>query len=70
MKEEMKPCPFCGNDSLCLDGVEKAANFADQPRVECCQCHASGPIIDNGTFEEAVEAWNKRVEEIYKHAEE
>jgi hypothetical protein len=55
-------CPFCKRDSLCFDGEEHAADFTAQPHVVCTNCHARGPIANNGTFEDAAALWNKWTE--------
>ena len=47
---ELKPCPFCGGEAEKRDGF-----------VECKYCGASTWCFFE-SVEDAVEAWNKRVE--------
>ena len=54
-KEELKPCPFCGE--------EKIYYYNPSPidhRFNCCKCLAS--TGSHSTKEEAMEAWNNRYE--------
>lgn len=59
--EELKKCPFCGGEAKVeyfksINNVEIVA-----AEVMCTKCRAS-----SGTYrtkEEAIEAWNRRVEE-------
>ena len=48
----IKPCPFCGKEG-------QAVGSSSGWKVFCRKCYV---IIGNnlGTYEEAVEAWNKR----------
>lgn len=51
--EELKPCPFCGGvASLCYEEDEGVY-------VKCTGCQIK---IEFATNEEAIEAWNRRVE--------
>lgn len=52
--EELKPCPFCGGEA-----VRKCIFPNRYFFVECKNCHVSLPF--KGTKEEAIEAWNRRV---------
>ena len=56
MTEKLKPCPFCGSENV------KA--FTDDIQalswVECLSCH--GMMMNLGTEEENIEAWNRRAE--------
>lgn len=47
---ELKPCPFCGNESV---GVDEWETYA---QVTCGRCDAAGPCCND--VEEAVERWN------------
>ena len=47
---ELKPCPFCGNESV---GVDEWETYA---QVTCGKCDACGPCGND--VEEAVERWN------------
>jgi len=54
--EPLRPCPFCGSESIdmfegMVGGVYAAAM--------CRTCHASGP--EGSTREEAERLWNARV---------
>ncbi len=57
MKDEIKPCPFCGSE----------ASFGSGPGyifVSCPECLAGNSLaMDNlkGQKEDAIEHWNKRV---------
>lgn len=47
---EIKPCPFCGSDDLCV------LELSDNSCVRCRKCYSYGP---NGKDEEnAIERWN------------
>lgn len=48
---ELKPCPFCGWGTIVDGGLIKHY-------CECYACHAKGKPCK--TWEEAVEAWNRR----------
>lgn len=53
MSEELKPCPFCGWGTV-IDG---GGLFSS-----ACQCNSCGAKTQNyKTWEDAVEAWNRRV---------
>jgi Lar family restriction alleviation protein len=52
---KLKPCPFCGGDDCVVDTT--GFNYY----VTCLKCEARGPL--EGTKEEAVELWNKRMGE-------
>ena len=59
MTDKLKPCPFCGNPNLLVDkGIlenDELGNYF----VCCNKCHVTGPA--GYTAQEAVEAWNRRV---------
>lgn len=52
---DLKPCPFCGSNNL------KPAYHS--PYVICGDCKALGPGSSDITYDEAVEAWNTRMEQ-------
>lgn len=57
-RDELLPCPFCGNDEVVYEQYTHAAG--ERWRVVCCGCMAT---IDPGYAQrpEAVRAlWNKR----------
>lgn len=68
--DELKPCPFCGFEDVCLDGDEWEHINGEDGYVECfvyCpRCGAHGPHAfryDRGldmTQGVAMEAWNRR----------
>ena len=71
MKEELKPCPFCGSDKLKLE--KKATKYkghkAYVASIRCNSCHASGGTVTNLTSPYAVKEdvedvarrrWNRR----------
>lgn len=51
----LKPCPFCGNEEVeMLECVGTS--------IMCCpKCYTTGP--EGNTVEEAIEKWNRRVNE-------
>ena len=59
---ELKPCPFCGSDHVCLYRNEGSV------RVWCYECFSRGADFDEtpGRYrsyeavDRAIEAWNKR----------
>lgn len=52
MSEELKPCPFCGNENIQF--------FIDDCgyTMICTECMALGPLV--GKQEAAISAWNRR----------
>ena len=68
-KVELKPCPFCGGQSIGLDsckGLEECQNFEEcgsQYHAIVCNWNSGGCGASSGyypTVEEAIEAWNRR----------
>lgn len=60
MKNELKPCPFCGSDDIdygIMSGTMKGFDY-----IQCQNCGAEIRSINNGKYIEAIEAWNRRVE--------
>ncbi len=56
MANELKPCPFCGEKlNLTYDGLLSEIYW-----IRCGECYTTGPTKD--TTEEAIKAWNWRVE--------
>lgn len=56
-----KPCPFCGNGYIDLEGVKSVS-------VVCHKCKAEGPpsSSDDGPYQairDAINGWNLRVSE-------
>ena len=60
MTENLKRCPFCGNEAECIE-------FYGLYHVICCNCHIAGK--DCSTRESAVSAWNNRPIEDLKDDE-
>lgn len=66
MRERLKPCPFCGNDRICLDCWEgiHGMNYY----VLCKKCgitlySSDGFMLKSfGSAEAAEQAWNRRAE--------
>lgn len=56
MNEELKPCPFCGNDDKNFFDLSKTP--ALYSHVYCLKCMAKGPV--HMSREKATEAWNAR----------
>jgi Lar family restriction alleviation protein len=55
MSEELKPCPFCGNDTVHVhDSYCAGSGFM----VLCANCTAEGPL--SNTESEAESEWNRR----------
>lgn len=57
---ELKPCPFCGGEAV----LKKHHNrFIDWFSVSCNKCHISQTGNYFGFGFEAIEAWNRRVQD-------
>lgn len=58
---ELKPCPFCGSDSVTtITGGVLGNSYS----VTCMDCHVwVDHIEDRMSEEEAIELWNRRVKE-------
>ena len=57
MNDSLKPCPFCGGHAI-IDGCDDTLWI-----VICKECNAS--IGYKETEQEAIEAWNSRVEPTF-----
>jgi len=53
---KLKPCPFCGGKAE-YDNNDRGAEW-----IYCTECGATSSMKRIGT-NEAIEAWNKRIEE-------
>lgn len=53
---ELKPCPFCGTDDVCLGATESRAY--KEFYIYCTKCCVEGPHAP--TPDKADENWNKR----------
>jgi Lar family restriction alleviation protein len=62
MSEELKPCPFCGENKLILQEI-----IANNCYVKCLLCITDGPVGENE--QEAIDAWNKRANNLIGNAE-
>ena len=60
MSVELKPCPFCGGEAI-VDGCDDTLWI-----VICKECNAS--IGHKGTEQEAIDAWNRRIEPTFTPA--
>ena len=66
--KELTPCPFCGNEKLfILDEGYNSGAYENIPNYAvCCDFYRGGCGATSGyrrTEEEAIEAWNRRVDE-------
>ena len=61
--DDLKPCPFCGGEAEVTD--EDSYGFSDGDWFVCCtECHTYlGFDSQYETPQEAIEAWNARVDE-------
>ena len=57
MENKLKPCPFCGSESISL---EEAGRNTDVWFIQCEYCGATFPHFDSK--EEAMFVWNTRTE--------
>ena len=55
MIAELKPCPFCQSEDI------RAFDIGKTFVLYCHDCCSSGP--EAGTLDEAIERWNRRVNE-------
>ena len=55
---ELKPCPFCGCESVIIIDHEDGLGACDY-YVACDRCSASGSFSD--TLDDAIRKWNNRV---------
>ncbi len=66
MKNELKPCPFCGSSSapVVVDSIEKDGDYDNPIQYQVvCDWNEVGCGSATGyryTIEEAVELWNAR----------
>jgi Lar family restriction alleviation protein len=58
--EELKPCPFCGQEPM----GEPLGSMFHTFRIICPHCDMLGPEVMTRT--EAVEAWNRRLPPTHK----
>ena len=71
--EELKPCPFCGGKAF-IETVEPHTHtlaafmpyYGGGTFIECQKCSCA---ISAETKEEAIEAWNRRVDASVKHGQ-
>ena len=68
MTENLKPCPFCGGKALIFVAGQDFSGKESCPdkityfyNVQCLKC-GMGHIGDFNTYQEALKAWNRRVE--------
>lgn len=60
MSEELKPCPFCGDDEAYFEGEYPAPDTSEWGAVHCADCCAIGPYAP--TQAEAIADWNRRAQ--------
>ena len=67
MQQELKPCPFCGDDYIVLYLEYTTSRYFHAHEwkigcqtIGCCGCHVYGHNFD--TKKKAIEAWNRRAE--------
>ena len=65
-EQKLKPCPFCGNDNICICVAEihngvPCDDGKHYYQAMCCSCGCVVDNWDNRTKEDVVKAWNKRV---------
>lgn len=62
---ELKPCPFCASNRICIDNwpvADPGGNSHMEHRVVCGNCSAAGP--NDVSEAKAIEMWNlRRVED-------
>jgi Lar family restriction alleviation protein len=58
-KENVLPCPFCGNTDCVVDST------VYHHHVTCLKCETHGPMEE--TIQGARDAWNKRTEQPAPH---
>jgi Lar family restriction alleviation protein len=60
MKEDLKPCPFCGRNPKIIFGWDK---FSEKLKYHVwCNCGAM--TMKSKTEKQVIAAWNKRVTEV------
>lgn len=65
---ELKPCPFCGGKAMIKTSVAILNPKCATAMCYCEKCNASGKLFEDnnhdGTFiYEAIEAWNRRIDD-------
>ena len=58
---ELKPCPFCGSETLEMD-KEDGQDF-NSWYITCYNCDCQGVSRYGMTRDEAIKAWNMRAED-------
>lgn len=61
-EQQLKPCPFCGNDDMTVFNGRQIDPLAPcwTSMVECLKCFAKGPEV--GSKDLAIKGWNTRAE--------
>lgn len=62
MKNELKRCPFCGQEAELIDNADDDYEDGERFKVQCMACYLGTPRCYSAT--DVVEAWNRRGSEI------
>ena len=62
MNDSLKPCPFCGSKDVHLFKVY--CDYGDELWCECLNCEANAKSSFDDE-QEAIDAWNRRVEPTF-----
>lgn len=61
MKDELKPCPFCGGEVSIIEVTERPDSFVEEAFIQCEEC---GFSVHHKwlSVETLIKYWNKRAE--------
>ena len=65
MSDKLKPCPFCGGEA-CIEDISEQDDMNVVWTIVCNKCGGSASFGMDGcdaTKDEAIAAWNRRVDE-------
>lgn len=60
---ELKRCPFCGGDDITVYDFDPFDGYQGDCRRWFARCRFCGAAIERKSKEEAVNAWNRRVDD-------